>query len=93
MVKVSAGWLIDRAGWKGRSPDLPPSMSDRLGPGNRGGATGSDIIRLADAIIKDIEEKFGITLKPSKLYMKLTFSNRNIDRVPEMCCTVDLFIN
>lgn len=70
MVKVSAGWLIDRAGWKGRSIG-PAAVYERqaLVLVNRGGATGSDIIRLADAIIKDIEEKFGITLKTEVNYI------------------------
>lgn len=62
--KLAAGWLIDRAGWKGR----------RLGPAgvhnrqalvlvNHGGATAEDIHRLADAIKTDVLERFGVSLE------------------------------
>jgi len=63
MVKVPAGWLIEQAGWKGRSLG-PAAVYDKqaLVLVNKGGATGADIIRLADSIIKEVKDKFGITL-------------------------------
>ncbi|MBR5935256.1 MAG: UDP-N-acetylmuramate dehydrogenase [Bacteroidaceae bacterium] len=63
MVKVPAGWLIEKTGWKGRS--LGPAAvyeKQALVLVNNGGATGADIKHLADTIIKDVKEKFGITL-------------------------------
>lgn len=64
-VKVPAGWLIDRSGWKGRSLG-PAGVHDRqaLVLVNRGGATGADILRLAQAIIRSVSENFGITIRP-----------------------------
>ena len=70
MVKVPAGWLIEKAGWKGRSLG-PAAVYERqaLVLVNKGGATAGDIIRLADAIIKDVEEKFSITLSTEVNYI------------------------
>ena len=70
MVKVPAGWLIEQAGWKGRSLG-PAAVYDRqaLVLVNKGGATGADIIRLADTIIGDVKQKFGITLSTEVNYI------------------------
>ena len=64
-VKLAAGWLIERAGWKGKSLG-PAAVHDRqaLVLVNKGGATGRDIQRLCEAIQKDIAAKFGIKLEP-----------------------------
>ena len=62
-VKVPAGWLIEKTGWKGRS--LGPAAvyeKQALVLVNKGGATGADIKRLADTIIDDVQKEFGITL-------------------------------
>ena len=70
MVKVPAGWLIEKTGWKGRS--LGPAAvyeKQALVLVNKGGATGADIKRLADTIIKDVKEKFGITLSTEVNYI------------------------
>lgn len=70
MVKVPAGWLIEQAGWKGRSLG-PAAVYERqaLVLVNMGGATGADIIRLADTIIREVKEKFGITLSTEVNYI------------------------
>ncbi|MBT0959995.1 UDP-N-acetylmuramate dehydrogenase [Denitromonas iodatirespirans] len=63
-IKLAAGWLIDQCGWKGR----------RLGPVgcharqalvivNHGGATGTDVKRLAEAVAADVQARFGIALE------------------------------
>ncbi len=64
-VKLAAGWLIEQAGWKGRSLG-PAAVHDRqaLVLVNKGGATGQDIQRLCEAIKKDVNERFGIALEP-----------------------------
>lgn len=64
-VKLAAGWLIEQAGWKGRSLD-PAAVHDRqaLVLVNKGGATGRDIQRLCEAVKKDVADKFGIALEP-----------------------------
>ena len=64
-VKLAAGWLIEQAGWKGKSLG-PAAVHDRqaLVLVNKGGATGRDILRLCEAIRKDVADKFGIELEP-----------------------------
>ena len=64
-VKLAAGWLIEQAGWKGKSLG-PAAVHDRqaLVLVNEGGASGHDIQRLCEAVKKDVEERFGINLEP-----------------------------
>ena len=69
-VKVPAGWLIEKTGWKGRS--LGPAAvyeKQALVLVNKGGATGADVKRLADTIIADVKQKFGITLSTEVNYI------------------------
>jgi len=70
MIKVPAGWLIEKTGWKGRSLG-PAAVYDKqaLVLVNKGGATGADIKRLADTIIADVKQKFGITLSTEVNYI------------------------
>ncbi len=62
--KLAAGWLIDRCGWKGRRLG-PAAVHDRqaLVLVNLGGATGRDILDLAAAVSRDVEERFGVALE------------------------------
>lgn len=67
-VKVSAAWLIDRAGFtKGYrlGPDAPAALSSKhtLALTNRGGATAADLLELARHIQAGVRERFGITLE------------------------------
>ncbi len=64
-IKVPAGWLIEHAGWKGKSVGNAGSYEHQaLVLVNRGGASGEEIWNLAQEIIKSVDEKFGITLSP-----------------------------
>jgi UDP-N-acetylmuramate dehydrogenase len=62
--KLAAGWLIDRAGWKGRRKG-PVGMHDRqaLVLVNYGGAGAQDVEALADAIRADVAARFGVALE------------------------------
>ena len=64
-VKVAAGWLIDRLGWKGRREGWV-GVHDRqaLVLVNHGEAKGSELLTLVEHIQKDIFDFFGITLMP-----------------------------
>ena len=64
-VKIPAGWMIEQCGWKGR-PLGRTGVHDRqaLVLVNLGGATGSDVVALSDAIRSDVRDRFGIDLHP-----------------------------
>lgn len=64
-VKIPAGWMIEQCGWKGRALG-PAAVHDRqaLVLVNRGGAKGSDIVTLCNAVRHDVNEKFGIDIHP-----------------------------
>ena len=64
-VKVPAGWLIDSAGWKGRSLGRS-AVHDRqaLVLVNLGGATGKEVMELANRICEDVYNKYGIRITP-----------------------------
>ena len=64
-VKIPAGWMIDQCGWKGKSLG-PAAVHDKqaLVLVNRGGAKGSDIVALSDAVRASVRDKFGIDIHP-----------------------------
>jgi len=63
-VKLAAGWLIERCGWKGRAlRDAAVHERQALVLVNRGGASGADILALADAIRADVRARFGVELE------------------------------
>jgi UDP-N-acetylmuramate dehydrogenase len=64
-IKLSAGWLIERAGYKGFVRGAT-GTHDRhaLVIVNRGGATGSDIQAMANEIAEAVFNRFGVRLVP-----------------------------
>ena len=64
-VKISASALIEQAGWKGKRVGKV-GVYDRhaLVLVNYGKATGKAIWQMAQAIIRDVKEKFGVQLAP-----------------------------
>lgn len=63
-VKLAAGWLIERAGWKGKTfGNYGVHKLQALVLVNYGGATGNQIFELSEKIIKDMEEQFGVNLE------------------------------
>lgn len=64
-VKLSAAWLIERAGFGKGFVDGSAGISSRhtLALINRGGATAADIERLQGRIVDGVREKFGVGLE------------------------------
>ena len=64
LFKIAAGWLIDNAGWKGKTfNNYGIHKKQALVLVNYGGARGSDINDLSEKIINDIHEKYKIELE------------------------------
>lgn len=63
-VKLAAGWLIERAGWKGfRDGDAGVHRLQALVLVNYGAATGLQLLDLAQRIQADVAERFGVVLE------------------------------
>ncbi|MEI7765171.1 MAG: UDP-N-acetylmuramate dehydrogenase [bacterium] len=64
-VKITAGWLIEACGWKGkRMGNVGVHDKQALVLVNHDGATGEEIKNLAYEIIDSVEKKFGLKLTP-----------------------------
>ncbi len=63
-IKVPAGWLIDRAGWKGKTHGkVGVYKNQALVLVNHGEGNGQEILSLSSAIMEDIHNQYGIQLE------------------------------
>ena len=69
-IKLAAGWLIEQAGWKGKSLG-PVGMYEKqaLVLVNRGGARGADVRRTMMAVQADVKARFGVDLTPEPIFL------------------------
>ncbi|NVJ63555.1 MAG: UDP-N-acetylmuramate dehydrogenase [Flavobacteriaceae bacterium] len=70
-VKLAAGWLIEKAGFKGqRKGNVGSHHKQALVLVNHGNATGKEVYEFAMEIIKKVQEQFAITLEPEVRIIK-----------------------
>ena len=67
LVKIPAGWMIERCGWKGKRlmPNSDAAVHDKqaLVLVNYGAATGDEILELSRQIQTSVHEHFGVALE------------------------------
>ncbi|UTW46610.1 UDP-N-acetylmuramate dehydrogenase [bacterium SCSIO 12696] len=62
--KLAAGWLIEKAGWKGhRLGDITVHHRQALVMVNCGEATGAELLAVAQQVVASVQEMFGVTLE------------------------------
>ena len=66
--KLSAGWLIDKTGWKGRTQGRAGVWpKNALVLYNADGCSGDEVRALAATIQQDVKQKFGVALDPEAI--------------------------
>lgn len=69
-VKLAAGWLIEASGWKGKQLGRVGMYEKQaLVLVNRGGASGADVMALAQAVQHDVRQRFGVELMPEPVFL------------------------
>jgi UDP-N-acetylmuramate dehydrogenase len=70
-VKVSAAWLIERAGFHKGLDRGPVGISTKhtLALVNRGGAATADLVELAREVAGGVAERFGVALAPEPVFV------------------------
>jgi len=64
LIKISAGWLIEQCGWKGkRVGDVGTYSKHALVIVNYDSASGNEVLEFAMRVKEEVEAKFGITLE------------------------------
>ncbi|GHT21593.1 UDP-N-acetylenolpyruvoylglucosamine reductase [Bacteroidia bacterium] len=64
LQKLSAAWLIEQCGWKGkRSGNVGAYERHPLILVNYGGASGKEVLDFANEIIRSVDEKFGVRME------------------------------
>jgi UDP-N-acetylmuramate dehydrogenase len=78
LVKTSAAWLIENAGFSkgfgvaGEHSPARLSTKHTLAVTNRGGATAGDLVALARAVRDGVRDAFGIELEPEPVLVGLS---------------------
>ena len=70
-VKLSAAWLIERAGFRRGYRRGPVGLSEKhtLAIVNLGGATAADVVALAREVRDGVRDRFGILLHPEPVFV------------------------
>lgn len=64
-LKIATGWMIDTLGWKGKNMGKAGVHTHQaLVLVNLGGATGKEVLALAERICREVYEKFGVEISP-----------------------------
>jgi UDP-N-acetylmuramate dehydrogenase len=81
-VKLSAAWLIERAGFRRgyRKGNAGISDNHTLALVNRGGATAREVIGLAREIRDGVSAAFGVTLVPEPVFVNVSFDGASGER-------------
>lgn len=74
LVKLSAAWLIEHAGFaRGHvAGNVGLSTKHALAIVNRGGGTAREVVALADDIRRRVNERFGVVLEPEPVFVNVS---------------------